>query len=122
MKDGRKYTPSKSKNYENAVAIYAKQVMASDPKMLGPVSMTVRLCMKMPESWSKKRKDEALSGKIAATKKPDCSNVIKGIEDAMNGVVYRDDSQIIEQIIIKRYSAAPQAIITVAEVSASPAP
>jgi len=36
--------------------------------------------------------------------RPDCSNLVKGLEDAGNGVLWMDDSQIVELIVRKRYA------------------
>ena len=39
-----------------------------------------------------------------ATTKPDTTKLIRAIEDAMTGVVYRDDAQIVEQTAWKTYT------------------
>jgi Holliday junction resolvase RusA-like endonuclease len=36
--------------------------------------------------------------------KPDCSNLIKGVEDAFNGHIWKDDSYITGLMILKKYS------------------
>ena len=36
-------------------------------------------------------------------KKPDCDNIAKAILDALNGLAYEDDSQIVSAVILKRY-------------------
>ena len=45
-----------------------------------------------------------LSGIIKPTKKPDIDNIAKIICDGLNGVAYKDDSQIIYLAVIKRYA------------------
>lgn len=47
-------------------------------------------------------------GKIFPTKKPDIDNVIKVIADALNGVAYDDDKQIIDVSARKVYSETPR--------------
>lgn len=44
-----------------------------------------------------------LRGEILPTKKPDVDNIAKTILDALNGVIYRDDSQVVELVIKKSY-------------------
>lgn len=35
--------------------------------------------------------------------KPDATKLLRGVEDALTGVVWRDDAQIVEQFVSKRY-------------------
>lgn len=61
----------------------------------GPVVFCVVAHRHMPKSWPKKRKGEQ------DTVKPDTSNIVKLVEDALNGIAYRDDSQIVGEIPMK---------------------
>ena len=45
---------------------------------------------------SKKRLQQIRDGEDFPTKKPDIDNIEKIIEDALNGLAYKDDSQIVE--------------------------
>ena len=45
--------------------------------------------------------------------KPDIDNVAKAILDALNGVVYKDDNQIVELHIKKLYSDEPRVIVKI---------
>ena len=49
------------------------------------------------------------------TKKPDASNILKSIEDAMNGVVFNDDSQIVNIHVTKVYATEPGVDVCVKE-------
>ena len=49
----------------------------------------------------------AALGEIRPTTKPDIDNVVKGVFDGMNGVVWRDDVVVAELIVRKFYSLAP---------------
>lgn len=51
--------------------------------------------------------------------KPDTTKLIRGIEDAMNGVVWLDDSQVVEQRTKKRWGAVPRVEIAVYEMPAT---
>jgi len=60
----------------------------------GPVELCVTVYRSTPTSWSKKKKAEAAAGFILPTTKPDLKNIIWGIEDALNGLAYKDDGQV----------------------------
>jgi Holliday junction resolvase RusA-like endonuclease len=49
----------------------------------------------------------ALGGEVLPTAKPDADNVVKAIFDGLNGVLWRDDVQVVDLRVRKRYSAAP---------------
>jgi Holliday junction resolvase RusA-like endonuclease len=39
------------------------------------------------------------------TTKPDTTKLVRGVEDAMTGVIWRDDAQVVEQSVMKRYGS-----------------
>ena len=112
------YTPKKSKQWENHIAICAKKAMIEQGyKILNcPIRMFVEINFEPPDSWSKKKKQEALRGSIFKTSKPDISNIVKSVEDALNGVVYKDDSQIIESFERKRYSSLSGIVVRISTI------
>lgn len=54
-----------------------------------------------------------IDGKIYPLVKPDIDNCIKSIMDALNGVAYKDDKQVVLVRSIKRYGEHPQTIIDI---------
>lgn len=106
-------TPEKTEQYEARVAVFAQQAMAGAPLIDGPCELDLSIFVRIPESWSQKKKTEAANGSIKPTTKPDCSNILKAIEDAMNGVVWVDDKQIVSLRIRKSYAPAPCVCVTV---------
>jgi len=108
------YTPAKTASYENLVKLAAIAAMRGTEPTAGPVALSLTLDLQIPASWSKKRRALAAAGTIAATKKPDADNVLKGIKDGCNGIVWRDDAQVVRITIEKRYSETPGALIHVA--------
>lgn len=107
------YTPQKTASYENLVKMAATQAMGGIEPTAGPVSLCLTLDLQIPASWSKKRRAMAVAGAIAATKKPDADNVLKGIKDGCNGIIWRDDAQVVRIMIEKRYSETPGALVEV---------
>jgi Holliday junction resolvase RusA-like endonuclease len=107
------YTPAATVSYENLVKMAATLAMRGVEPAAGPVALSVSLSMQIPASWSNKRRALAAAGSIAATKKPDADNVLKGIKDGCNGIIWRDDAQVVRIVLEKRYSETPGARIEV---------
>ncbi len=59
---------------------------------------------KPAKSWPKWQQAAAIEGTYPHTKKPDADNIVKLIKDALSGVVYRDDSLVVDQIGRKRFA------------------
>ena len=88
------YTPKATKTFEQDVAT---QFVEQCGKVLDEykdceVMIQLSIGMKMPDSWSKKKKNQ-MRGK-GNISKPDLDNVVKAIFDGLNGLAYKDDSQI----------------------------
>ncbi|KUZ98108.1 endodeoxyribonuclease RusA [Burkholderia ubonensis] len=113
----RTFTPEATERYENLVKIAAGAAMRGSAPYEGPVRMVVHIGLPIPTSWSAKRQAAAAAGLIGATKKPDASNVLKAVEDGMNGVVYVDDGQVVDQWVSKRYVRAPGVRVEVIELN-----
>lgn len=110
------YTPEKTVNYENLVKMAASQGMAGRTPSAAPLEMEVCLWMQIPASWSKKKRAAAVIGQVMPTKKPDADNCLKGLKDGCNGIVWRDDAQVVSIILQKKYSETPMACIIVREL------
>ena len=96
-KHGRRhYTPQETVRYENLVMMQAMQAMQGRPPVDIDVGLMFVAVFPVPDSWSAKKRAAALAGDIRPTKKPDLSNIQKALEDGMNAVVFKDDSQITE--------------------------
>jgi Holliday junction resolvase RusA-like endonuclease len=80
-----------------------------------PVALLVHAYKPVPASWSKTDRAKALAGALLPTSKPDGDNYLKGCQDALNGIVWRDDAQVIDARVIKRYSDSPALRIEVRE-------
>ena len=94
-RQGRAYTPAKTKTYEEEVALFAKAAMKDLEPLKTPVAVSVHATFPIPQGYSKKRRQACLDGSERHLKRPDLDNIVKAITDGMNGVVYDDDSQIV---------------------------
>ncbi|UFW91009.1 RusA family crossover junction endodeoxyribonuclease [Bradyrhizobium barranii] len=106
------YTPAKTVSYERAVGTMARLAMRSRPPIDGCVSLCVRAVFEIPATWSQAKKDRALVGEIRPGVKPDLSNIIKAIEDGMNGIVLTDDARIVDLDGSKKvYGLQPMVVV-----------
>ncbi|QXG34016.1 RusA family crossover junction endodeoxyribonuclease [Pseudomonas viridiflava] len=114
----RMFTPTKTANYESLIAIAAHQVMADRELLSGPVLMELRIMVPVAASWSKKKTAQALAGEVMPTKKPDADNVLKAICDGINGIVFKDDVQVVNVSLSKRFSVTPGVHVRVVPLEA----
>ena len=102
------YDPERSRNYKQLVRLWATNQLK---KIDGFKTLQNALCVEMdfyigiPTSWSKKKRTEAAQGLLRPIKKPDLDNMYKAVTDALNGLVWADDSIITDVRLRKRYTA-----------------
>jgi Holliday junction resolvase RusA-like endonuclease len=109
------YTDAKTKMYEEKIASAARLATYPHEPLTTPIAVFMRINVPIPTSYSKKRKEACLLGVEMPCKKPDIDNVAKGILDAMNGIVYKDDVQVVRLTLHKQYSTEPSVYIMVRE-------
>ena len=109
------YTPTKTRDYEDLIREAAKQAMGSSEPLETPVTLYLYIRVPIPKSCTKKRLEAIQNGSEKPIKKPDASNILKSVEDGMNGVVYKDDSQIVNIHVTKVYSSQAGVDICVKE-------
>jgi Holliday junction resolvase RusA-like endonuclease len=107
------YTPEKTRTYEGMIRTAAMAEIGNKPPFEDPVEFVMRAIFPVPASWSGKKRQQALLGEIKPGKKPDLDNIAKAWNDALNGVVYRDDSLICRMTLDKRYGSQPLVVVTV---------
>jgi len=78
------------------------------------LKLVVEYHMPIPKSYSNRRAKECLQG--PHTKKPDLSNLVKFTEDALNGIVWKDDSLISEIVARKFYSEEPKTVFKIENI------
>ncbi len=91
------YNPKGYTDYKKAISIISKTKFEVKETAL---KMKIEFFFKVPKSWSKVKKENIPHH----TSKPDVDNLVKSIKDALNGVAYKDDSQVISVFARKQYS------------------
>lgn len=109
-------TPESTVLYENLIkTMYIRA--AEGCKFEKEIPVTLRIVARyIPvKSTSKKKMQQMLDGEILPLKKPDMDNIVKVIADALNGVAYLDDSQIVLVKAKKVYSTVEGVDVVVEE-------
>lgn len=114
-RDGRSYTPRETVVYENLVKAMYYQSCGQARFGDEPLDMRVVAYYRIPESASKKKREAMINGEIRPQIKPDWDNVGKIVSDALNGIAYRDDKQIVDAQTRKFYSEQPRVVVTLQE-------
>jgi len=81
-----------------------------DPLWCGPVAMTVWFQMPKPTSLPKRRYSFHL-------KKPDTDKLLRTLKDALTGIFYVDDSQVVHVNVKKYYADIPSMIVRIDELT-----
>lgn len=114
-KKGFTYTPKTTKDFEKLVRdSYIAEFGGNSlfpPQM--PLAMVVEFQFQPPKSWSRQKKKKAIDKEIYPISRPDVDNLLKGVQDALNGVAYPDDSQIIAITARKTYSTYEQTRVAI---------
>lgn len=91
------YDPAKSKSWKESVRWQAIESQQKEQwEMLdGAIEASIVFLLLRPKTLPKKVKRHI--------KKPDVENLVKGIFDALEGIAYRNDSQIFRMTVEKHY-------------------
>lgn len=112
------YKSSEAKAYEQSIAL-AFHAYRSMLKPAGkwpleePVGIRIAAGYPIPASDSAKARMRKESGAELPAKKPDLDNVVKAVLDALNGLAWADDKQVVCLTAYKMYASAPGLIVTI---------
>ena len=106
-RQGRAYTPAKTREYETFGKLLAKTKWQAKP-FEGPVHADIMVYLLPPKSWSRKKRVAAINGDILPICRPDLDNYCKAALDILNEIVIKDDSCVTSLLSAKRYSNKPR--------------
>lgn len=110
------FTPKATREYELEVKkAYWKQNGKKFTKEF-PLRLNILAVCKIPKSFTKAKTEMAKTGQLRPIKKPDIDNIIKIVADALNGVAYEDDCQVLEIKAKKFYGETARVEIKVEEI------
>jgi len=107
--------PAKSREFKRILAAMAREKMAQMTLMEGPLCLYLQVTRVPPKSWPKYRRRDAIEFREGIVSKPDLDNYVKIVLDALNGVVFADDSCVVKICASKRWSDKPGMSIRIME-------
>lgn len=105
------YTPKTTASFENLVKLKAEKEFLRP--LEGAIHLSIRFYLPRPQRmiWKTRPMPE-----ICCDKRPDIDNLAKAVIDGLNGIAFKDDGQIADLHITKKYHAGdsePRTIIMV---------
>lgn len=110
------YTPTETAEYEEKVRVAYKEQCNEYYSKDKAIGLTILAIFEPSKSDSKRVREDKLLGKIQPMKKPDWDNIGKIICDALNGVAWEDDKQVISATVLKQYGEAAAVIVGITEI------
>lgn len=109
----RAYKSEEAKAYEMEIALaYCRGKRPAHP-LAEPVGVRIAAGYPIAESNSRQVKLKKETGEILPTQKPDLDNVVKAVLDALNGLAWNDDKQVVCLTAYKMYSKTPGLVVTI---------
>ena len=122
-KDGRvvRFTDPDAEREKRAIRHEVAMAFRGIRPFTGPVLLRVIAIFAIPPSWPKALRQAASEGRVAHVADPDLSQLIKQAEDAMIGIAYVDDNQIVGYPnCAKRYGFPERTEITIQRLAQAP--
>lgn len=111
----RTYTPPRTQEYESRIAS-AFQRAGGEMAPRVPLMVSIQVLKGIPNSAPKHVKAGMRDGYIVPDTRPDLDNVIKAVLDALNGLAWRDDSQVTAIVAKEEYAEIPGVRITITAI------
>lgn len=106
---GKPYTPENTASYEEKVRLAYWEQCGMEMAAAGiPLTLEITAVFGVPERFSKAVRQKMLAWEILPTKRPDADNIAKIIADALNGVAWHDDAQVVSMAVSKVYGETPE--------------
>ena len=109
------YTPEQTATYENLIKLQFR-ITCGKWYSEQPLKMKITAVHGLIKSESKKKQAKMLNGEIKPTKKPDADNIVKIICDALNGIAYKDDTQVVDLTVRKIYGEVEKVVVEIEEI------
>ncbi len=112
-----RFTPERAAKAKKTIRDYGYAAMHPRKPTPNPVVLAVRFIFPTPASWPKAKRAAAFEKRLLHTQKPDLSNLIKLVEDALIGIVFVDDAQVVTLDVHKNWGGVGRIEIEVSDIA-----
>lgn len=102
--------------YQRDIARFARQAKEAcgiAGLSRGAVRLAVVAYIAVPKSYGKAKRADCLAGRILPILKPDFDNIAKSVADALTGVLWVDDKQVVHGSCLKVWAEEPSLYVRV---------
>ncbi len=110
------YTDEATRDYEAAIRkAFAQQNLPQAP-LDGALDVRIMACYGKTKGMSKAFWERCENGEEHPTKKPDADNIAKAVLDALNGIAFKDDNQVVALSVFKKYYYEDKLVVSIIEL------
>jgi len=106
----RTYDSADDIDAKDKIGFYFRQAAPNHALWHGPTTIEICCSFPWPKSWPKWKREWAATGPRVYVGKPDASNILKSVEDALGShkrqIAMKDDTQVIPIGVYRRYVIA----------------
>jgi Holliday junction resolvase RusA-like endonuclease len=105
----------RSRPWKSLVSQVAGDAMMGRPLLEGPLSLRLRFVVRRPKGHYGGKGQLNAKGRRTPrpSARPDLLKLARAIEDALTGIAYRDDAQIVDEVLTKEYGSPERVEICV---------
>jgi Holliday junction resolvase RusA-like endonuclease len=110
----------RNRSWRDRVADVAVRAYGDSPLLSGPLELHMAFYFTRPASHYRTGKHALLLRDDAPkypTKKPDLTKVIRSSEDALTGILWKDDASIVRQVCTKEFGEKPGVSVCVRRIA-----
>lgn len=109
----KSYTDKATVNYETFIREMFCVAYPGFVPLEGSLDVEIRAFCGMPKTISKKKRALMEGGELRPAKRPETDNLAKVVLDALTGLTFKNDSQVVGLIVEKAYSDRPRVEVEV---------
>ncbi len=115
FRHGRGIGIDPSKQDKETIQWHIRPYAPAEPYQ-GPVQLDITFYMPIPKGTPKLKTKQMINQTMYPIKRPDIDNLSYLVVNAMKGIIYEDDSQIVDLNLHKRYGETPKTVVKVIQL------